>query len=226
MAFSTIGWSTMCGTMASERCGSVAIRTRSRSWNRTSSIDRYSRRNSSSRHSGTSCMCTSSTTSRSRSLNRASMASASRRSPLLDEHHDGAQRVEQEVRLQLHLQRAQLRGRQLPRQLRAAHLQLERFALARQGPLAGPQQRLNRHDGPGPGSRRRGRCRRAAPARALARTRRAAGTRRAPPAPAPRRSTRQPTTAPTDRHGRPHGASAEGRRRRSASGAPPTGSRV
>ena len=40
-----------------------------------------------------------------------------RRPLLLDQHHDGAERVEEEVRLQLHLERAQLRGGQLPCQV-------------------------------------------------------------------------------------------------------------
>ena len=70
-----------------------------------------------------------SSTTRSRSPRRASVASAAALA-LADEHHDGVQRVEEEVRLQLHLHRGQPRLRELGRELRRPQLQRQRVARA------------------------------------------------------------------------------------------------
>ncbi len=69
---------------------------------------------------------------------------------LLDEHDDGAERVEEEVRLQLHLQRAQLRRRQLLRELGRLHFQFECLPLADRGVPMRSVDGLERDDRPIP----------------------------------------------------------------------------
>ena len=69
---------------------------------------------------------------------------------LLDQDDDGAERVEEKVRLQLHLEGAQLCRGELPRQLGGLHPQLEGFALAKRRVLLRPVDGLERDHGPIP----------------------------------------------------------------------------
>ena len=71
-----------------------------------------------------------------------------RRPLLLDQDHDGAKHVVEEMRLQLHLERAQLRGGQLPCQVGGMRRELERLPFTQPCFLVRSVDRLDRHDRP------------------------------------------------------------------------------
>ena len=140
----------MCGTSASDMSASAAMRTRRRSSNRTS-LDREIQPQElqlpPQRH-----------LLRLHVIEREAQQVAEPGDHGLGlgvfccriEHDDRAERVEEEVRLQLHLQRAQLRRRQLLRQLGRLHLQLECLPFTGLGVLLRSVHGLERDDRPIP----------------------------------------------------------------------------
>src|SRR5690349_4038239 len=67
---------------------------------------------------------------------------------LAHQHHDGAESVEEKVRVQLHLKSAELRGGELLGQLRGMDFELECFALATAGLAVRAEERLESDDDP------------------------------------------------------------------------------
>ena len=125
--FSTSGCSSRFGTRASSVSGSKSYRTREPSPKRACSISRYLARNSRSSLSGTSCALRRSSAIRSRSLSRTSIRSAASH-VAVHQRGDAVQRVEQEVRVELALQRLQLRLGEPRLELRGAQRAVLRLA--------------------------------------------------------------------------------------------------
>ena len=141
-AFSTSGCSSRCGTRASSVSGSTSIETLRRSRKRVCSIARYDCRISSSCLTLTSCALRPET--HAQQLAEAVDHQVRRLDVASHQAGDGVQRVEQEVRLQLPLQRLELRLRQTRLQPFGVERAFARFAPVRDGVAEANEEEVGR----------------------------------------------------------------------------------